>query len=184
MIGESFDGVILAARTGADWAWTTLYRDLAPVVLGYLRAQRAAEPEDLTAEVFFQVVKSLNQFSGDEAAFRSWVFVIAHRKLLDDRRSRARRPVEPADAEKIGANAAMGDVEQDTMRALGNERVRRLLDGLTADQADVLLLRIIGDLSVNEVAQAMGKRTGAIKALQQRGLCRIRQRISDGAVSI
>lgn len=59
MLGETFSGTFAAARVGAEWAWATIYRDLSPVVLGYLRARRATEPEELTGEVFLQVVRDL-----------------------------------------------------------------------------------------------------------------------------
>ncbi|HEY3019439.1 MAG TPA: sigma factor, partial [Solirubrobacteraceae bacterium] len=93
---ESFDNVLQAARAGAEWAWERLYGALAPKVAGYLRANGAADPEDLTGEVFLQVVRGLERFSGDEHAFGAWVFTIAHRRLVDDLRRRSRRPVAPA----------------------------------------------------------------------------------------
>ena len=94
MLGENFPGTLDAARTGADWAWTAIYRDLSPVVLGFLRARRAQEPEDLTGEVFLQVVRDLPRFAGSERDFRAWVFVIAHHRLVDEGRRRTRRPVD------------------------------------------------------------------------------------------
>jgi RNA polymerase sigma-70 factor (ECF subfamily) len=73
--GESFQDLLEAARAGGEWAWTLIYRDLAPTVLGYLRAEGAHEPEDLLCEVFLHVVRGINTFEGDEDGFRSWVFV-------------------------------------------------------------------------------------------------------------
>src|SRR4030081_3701589 len=58
-LGESFEVVLAAARTGADWAWEALYRDLAPLVHGYLRSRGAREPEDLTGEVFLGIARGL-----------------------------------------------------------------------------------------------------------------------------
>ena len=179
MIGEQFVTVLAAARTGAEWAWTNLYKQFAPAVLGYLRAQQAPEPEDLTAEVFFQVVKALGQFDGGEADFRSWVFVIAHRKLIDDSRHRGRRPVRPATDEILESRASRGNVEDEALEGLSEVELRRLLAQLTAEQRDVLLLRILGGLTVSEVAAAMGRRPGAVHALQQRALVRLRRQMAD-----
>lgn len=161
MIGERFESVLGAARTGAEWAWTNLYQSFAPAVLGYARAQRVPEPEDLTAEVFFQVVRSLGQFEGNESDFRSWIFVIAHRKIIDDSRARKRRPSEPAPHEIIEARSSSGNVEDEALDQLSEQYFRRLMVELTADQRDVMLLRILGGLTVPEVAAAMGKRMGA-----------------------
>lgn len=177
MIGEPFESVLGAARTGAEWAWTDLYRTFAPAVLGYLRAQRVPEPEDLTAEVFFQVVKSLGRFEGNESDFRSWVFVIAHRKIIDDSRSRNRRPIDPAPSETIESRAGSGNVENEALAGLSEIYFRRLVHDLTAEQRDVMLMRILGGLTVPEVAAAMGKRPGAVEALQRRALAQLRKRI-------
>ena len=87
-----FDTVLAAARTGSPSAFTRIFTALAPVVEGYLRLQGASEPEDLTIEVFLAVLRNLDSFEGDEAGFRSWVFTIAHRRLLDERRRGYRRP--------------------------------------------------------------------------------------------
>ena len=178
MIGEQFESVLAAARTGAEWAWTDLYKNFAPAVLGYVRAQRVPEPEDLTAEVFFQVVKSLGGFDGNEADFRSWVFVIAHRKIIDESRSRKRRPAEPAPYEAIESRASTGNVEDEALEKMAEVYFRRLMVELTAEQRDVLLLRILGGLTVPAVAAAMGRRTGAVEALQRRALASLRKQLS------
>lgn len=177
MIGEQFVTVLAAARTGAEWAWTDLYKQFAPAVLGYLRAQRAPEPEDLTAEVFFQLVKALGQFEGGEADFRSWVFVIAHRKLIDDTRHRGRRPTQPVPIQTIESHASTGNVEDEALEAMSETQLRLLMSDLTAEQRDVLLLRILGGLTVAEVAEAIGRRPGAVQALQQRALARLRKKM-------
>ena len=62
MHGEDFPQVIAAARLGAEWAWTALYRDLVPSVRGYVRARGTAEPDDVVGEVFLQVVRDLERF--------------------------------------------------------------------------------------------------------------------------
>ncbi|HEY1517508.1 MAG TPA: sigma factor, partial [Solirubrobacteraceae bacterium] len=59
------------------------YRDLAPAVLGYLRALRVREPEDVLGEVFVQVVRDIGRFRGDDDALRRWLFSIAHNRVMD-----------------------------------------------------------------------------------------------------
>jgi RNA polymerase sigma factor (sigma-70 family) len=172
-----FDAVLAAAHDGAPWALERMFTALAPAVTGYLRVQGSAEPEDLTSEVFVAILRNLRNFQGDEAGFRSWVFTIAHRRLLDERRRRARRPLpEPltgtADAVARESPAA-DDVEGAIDRSLGAERVRALCDRLVPDQRDVLLLRLLGDLSIEQIAGMVGKSKGAVKALQRRGLAAV-----------
>ena len=180
-IDQRFAVLLAAARTGAAWAWDELYRELSPGVLGYLRARGAPEPEDVLGDVFLQVVRDLPRFSGGERELRAWVFTIAHHRLLDDARSRRRRPVDPAGAE-VGSDVAGASADEQALEALAAQRVRHVLARLSDDQQAVLLLRIVGDLTVEEVARILGKRVGAVKALQRRGLAAARRELeSEGA---
>jgi len=183
----AFDQVLAAAQANAGWAFARLYESLAPAVAGYLRAQGAREPEDLTSEVFLAVFGRLGSFVGGESQFRSFVFTIAHHRLIDERRALARRPPPQA----LGArglddfdhtqSAAAEDV---ALRDMATERVRAALAQLAPDQRDVLTLRVIADLSVEQVAHALGKRPGAVKALQRRALERLRRDFSKEGVPL
>jgi RNA polymerase sigma factor (sigma-70 family) len=166
---ESFDDLLRAARAQEAWALEHLYATLAPVVAGFLRLQRAAEPDDLTSEVFVGVLRNLGTFRGDEAHFRSWVFTIAYRRLADERRAAGRRPaVQSLDDTPEPVDPA--DVESDVERLLATRRVRALCDVLPQTQRDVMLLRLVGRLTVDEIGQLIGRSRGAVKALQRRGL--------------
>jgi DNA-directed RNA polymerase specialized sigma24 family protein len=83
--------VLVAAQCGEPWALRAVYDELAPRVRGYLTARGAAEPEDLTTEVFLAVFPRLPQVTGGPAGLRALVFSVAHARLLDDLRRRARR---------------------------------------------------------------------------------------------
>ncbi|MEX1265024.1 MAG: RNA polymerase sigma factor [Actinomycetota bacterium] len=183
MLGASFHDVLNAARAGGEWAWTSIYDDLAPAVAGFVRARGATEPDDLLGEVFLQVVRDLPSFDGDEDDFRSWVFTIAHHRLLDDVRQRARRPVQLMAPEDMGEALGLGDTEQEALGSLGSRRIRELIARLPPDQQDVLLLRLVADLAIDEVARIVGKRPGAVKALQFRGLVNLRREILRQGVS-
>jgi RNA polymerase sigma factor (sigma-70 family) len=176
---ETLDG----ARLGAEWAWTSIYRGFSPAILGFMRAKGAHDPEGLTGEVFLQVVRDLGRFSGGLADFKAWVFTIARNRFLDDRRASSRRSTTPQPDEFLEAHGEIGDVEEEALRALGTERVKELVSRLSPDQQDVLLLRIVADMSLEEVARVLDKRTGAVKALQHRGLASLRKEISVGLVS-
>ncbi|MGH9179549.1 MAG: RNA polymerase sigma factor [Acidimicrobiales bacterium] len=149
-----------------------IYRALAPAVLGYLRAQRAPEPEDVLGEVFLQVARDLGTFRGDDDALRRWVFAIAHNRLLDARRRVARRPAtadrpvpeQAAPPPDVGLDPALVDA----------------LDELTPDQREVVVLRFVADLSLADVAQLTRRRVGAVKALQHRALETLARCLSTG----
>jgi RNA polymerase sigma factor (sigma-70 family) len=176
---ERFSSLLEAARQGDEAAWGELYRGLAPVVLGYLRANGAPDPEDTLSEVFLQVARDVPGFDGEEPGFRSWVFTIAHHRLIDARRHAARRPLELA-AEPPEPREREEDAADKALAKIGTEEVERVLELLSEDQRAVLLLRVIGDLSIEDVAKALGKRPGAVKALQRRGLAAIKRELGRG----
>ena len=176
---EDLDGTLAeaveAARSGSIPAFEQIYRDLVPSVASYLRWNGVVDVESLANEVLAQVHRNLHRFSGDAPAFRSWVFTIAHHRMVDDRRASGRRPT-VADVE-IQESTLVGNAEDDALDLIADGRLRELLDGLSADQRDVLLLRIVADLSLEDVAIALGKRRGAIKSLQHRALATLRRQL-------
>jgi RNA polymerase sigma-70 factor (ECF subfamily) len=180
---EQFASVLDAARTGADWALASLYQSLNPAVLGYLRTREPAEAEDLASETWLGVAEGLSRFSGGEADFRKWVFTIARRRLLDHRRRMIRRSTAPAPVEAIEAAMPAGDAEAEAMVGLSTEAALSLIGTLPTDQADVVLLRVLGGFDAAEVATIMGKRTGTIRVLQHRALARLAGTISREAVT-
>ncbi len=183
MLAENFPATLQAARTGAEWAWTDLYRDVAPSVLGYLRARRAREPEDLTGEVFLQSSATCNRFQGGERDFRAWVFVIAHHRMIDEGRQRARRPVDLVpDVPDVESEAA--DVETQVIESTAADGVQRVIDRLPPDQRNVLLLRVIGDFTIDEVARTLEKSPGAVKALQRRGVAAIKRTLAGEGIPL
>lgn len=168
-----------AAKAGSTLAFEHLYRALAGQVSSYLRWHRASDPDGLTNDVFLQVYRNLSGFQGDEKNFRSWVFTIAHHRMIDDRRRASRQPrfeSDPPPEEHLST----GDVEDDVFAWLAHDRVRDLLALLSPEQRDVILLRIVADISVEDVAGILGKGEGAIKALQHRALASLRRHLGFG----
>lgn len=180
-LDAEFDVVLAAARAGADWAWSRIYQDLAGTVLGYVRMRGAHDPEDVVGEVFLQVVRDLERFDGDEEGFRSWVFTIAHRRVVDEHRHDARRPVEPTEQNDLDAALPPVSTEPEVLGRLGTEEILKLLSVLTDEQRDALALRFVGGLELPEVARIMGRTTNATKALQRRGLRTLRRYLETAA---
>lgn len=143
-----------------------LYRQLAPAVLGYLRSQRAPDPEDLLGEVFLQVARDLPRFKGEPTALRGWVFAIARNRLLDARRRASRRPVVATD-EVPDVPEASGPAEPFAPELLA------ALAQLTPDQREVIGLRFVADLALEDVARITGRKVGAVKAMQHRALAQL-----------
>jgi RNA polymerase sigma-70 factor (ECF subfamily) len=182
--GEAFDGVLAAAQAGEGWAFERLFGWLGRPVAGYLRGTGIEDPDGSANDVFLRAFTSLERFTGDEDRFRSWVFTIAHHLVVDERRRVGRRPRQaPMDAAGPDPGPAAADAAQEALVSLGDERVARLLAALAPDQRDVVLLRIVADLSIEDTAAALGKRPGAVKALQHRAMRSLRSALGEEGVS-
>jgi RNA polymerase sigma factor (sigma-70 family) len=178
--------VLDAARRGESWALEALYRELAPPVLGYLRGHGLPDPEDAASEVFVGVVRGLERFRGDERDLRTWVFSIAHRRVIDQRRRLARRREEPVDPSELAgplAGSRTGDAEQEALDVLGTGWALAAVRSLSPDQRAVVMLRVLADLSVEQVAAVLGKSLGAVKSLQRRGLVALARSLDREGVS-
>lgn len=169
---HGFDEVLAAARLGQAWALNALYRSYAGPVAGYVRARTSAEVDDLVSEIFTSVFTGLSGFSGGEPDFRGWLFTIARRRIIDDLRRRSRE-VATTPYERDDDLRSVPSAESVSLDRMGEQRVREVLDRLAPDQRDVLLLRILGDLTVEQVATSLGKSVGAVKQLQRRGIAAI-----------
>lgn len=171
-LGAQFECVLAAARTGGEWALSALYRDLHPAVLRYLYSQDPGDAEDLASEAWLDVARGLHRFDGDETAFRRWVFTIARRRLLDHLRSNAHRRTHPVPVESLNYLEAP-DCADEALAFASTRAALARLTSLPRDQAEVVLLRVLADLDVAEVAKIVGKRPGTVRVLQHRALKRL-----------
>lgn len=170
MHAQEFEDVLRAARTGGAWALTRMYEELAPAVTGYLRQAGADEPDDVASETFLDVFRNLPNFEGDAEGFRSWVFTIAHHRLVDERRRRSRRPAVTALDRASGVADPTAAADRKVMDAARWAELERHLGVMTSMQRDVVLLRVVAGLSVVETAEVVGRSEDAVRQLQYRGL--------------
>ena len=182
-LGEQFPEILEAARLGTEWAWRVLHDDFAPGLIAYLSARGASDPEDLAGEAFLGLYRALPRFDGGYPELRTLAFTIAHHRLLDDRRSRRRRP-EAGPGEALREVQGPADVEGEVIENIRTEEIRRLIETLSPDQQQVLLLRIIGGLGAEEIARVVGKGAWAVRALQRRGLAALGKKISREAIQL
>lgn len=176
-----WESLLAAAQSGAEWAWDRIYRELAPKVRGYLVSLGAKEPDDLLGEVWLQIARNINSFTGEEAGFRSWVFMIAHHRMIDEYRRRERSPRETVhDEVRDDWAGTVESAEESALTRFEMSNVLGHMDQLTDEQREVLTLRVIADLTVDQVAEIVGKRPGAVKALQRRALRALRKRLEQG----
>ena len=183
-LGADFEGVLSAAQTGADWALTSLYQDLHPALLRYLRSHDPREGDDLASEVWVDVARNLNRFAGAEGDFRKWLFTIARRRLLDHRRRSARRRTHPVPSDSLVEIPDAAEVETQAIDTISaQEAIARMVEILPPDQAEAVILRVVAGLTAEEAGAVMGKRPGAIRVLQHRALERLARDLSGTPVT-
>jgi RNA polymerase sigma-70 factor (ECF subfamily) len=129
-----------------------------------LRGRAGDDADDVASETWIAAARSLRSFTGDGDAFRAWLFTIARNRLIDAQRKSSR-------AVPLGEAGSTPSPEDEVIAAsAGEAAAQRIAKLLPADQADVILLRVIAGLSVDEVAAIIGKRPGTVRVLQSRGL--------------
>lgn len=179
VLGEEFSSTLLAAQAGAEWAIAVLYQANQPRLLRYLRAQAGQDAEDIASDTWLDAARNLPAFTGDEDAFRGWLFTIARRRLIDHRRREQRHPSTPTSGDRPLA-AVSPSAEADALAGrLGDEAARRIVASLPDDQAEIVLLRVVAGLDVDQVAAMTGRRPGTVRVLQHRALRRLARRIGD-----
>lgn len=176
----NFEAVLEAAQAGDEWAVQCLYDQLHPSLLRYLRWKERSVAEDLASETWLAVAEGLARFEGNEQAFKGWIFTIARRRLADHRRREGRHRTSPVpDDAFVEAQSADDPSEMVTDRMSAQAAVARLVSLLPPEQAEVVVLRVVVGLPVEEVARILGKRPGAIRTLQHRGLRRLASQFRD-----
>lgn len=173
-----FAAGLTAAAGGDERAFESLIGPILPRLDGYLSAQARQDADDLRSDVLLAVYRSLARFRGTETQFRSWVFTIAHHRIVDHRR-RA-RPVGSLDDLPESVAVATGPGPEDA--ALAGARaaeLREILNTLPFAQRQVMLLRTVADLSLEQTAEAIGKSVGAVKLLQHRAVVTLRVRLTE-----
>jgi RNA polymerase sigma-70 factor (ECF subfamily) len=169
------DSLVRRARLGDGTAFESLWFALAPRVAAYLRARGVSAVDDVTSEVFLGAYNGISAFAGEGVAFRSWLFTLAHHKSVDAfRRSRPEYPYEPGADPRVAPSA-----EDEALTNLGVSGLVHALDNLPAAQREVLILRVVADMHVDDVARLIGRSPAAVRQLQKRAVANVRRSMSD-----
>lgn len=171
---------MIAVRSGDQRALETLFLDLHPRLLRFLRAGEPRFADDIAGEVWLAVARGLGTFVGDFDDFRSWVFSIARRRLADHRRNAMRRATSPVDGDYFtDLEAAEGTDEVILERLSAQEAVDLIARHLPADQAELLTLRIVAELDVAHVAVVMDRSPNWVRVTQHRALRRLASALAE-----
>ncbi len=171
---DSEAALVEAAKALDGDAWTHLYALHYDRVYTYLfyRTGRREVAEDLAADVFVRALAGIHTFAYRGTPLLAWLFRIAHNVTADYRKAAARQAAQTAPGVDVDAAVVTDDIAEHADRRRDMEMALRRL---TDDQQQVLILRFYQGMSNAEVAAIIGKREGAVKALQNRALKSLRR---------
>jgi RNA polymerase sigma-70 factor (ECF subfamily) len=168
------------AQEGDREAFGDLYMRHAQAVFRFLYAHldNRLDAEDLTAEVFLRVWRSLPGYREQGIPFQALLFRIARNALIDlyRRSDHVEQALEMDDLPDLEGLTNPGD---QVVTRSEYQRVREVLGRLKEDYRSVLVLRFFSGLSPEETALVMGRSTGAVRVLQHRALAALRLIIEE-----
>jgi RNA polymerase sigma-70 factor (ECF subfamily) len=158
------------------------------MLLRYLRSQGPDVADDVASEVWIAVSRQLARFVGDESGFRRWLFTIARRRLIEARRKQARQrstasaPDELEQISRAGTRAADDPATVVVDHISAQEALEIVVDDLSPEQAEVVLLRVVAGFSVAEVATVTDRTPSSVRVICHRALRRLRTRFPEGVL--
>lgn len=178
-----FDDVIARLRSGDSHALEELFRELQPRLLRFLRSQESRAADDLAAEVWLAVATGISRFEGGSSDFRAWVFSIARRRLADNRRTAVRRRTDVVEVETFDRRCADDMPENEALDKMSGQQAAELVVSvLKGEQAEVLLLRVLADLDVDQVATIMQRSPNWVRVTQHRAVRTLAKRLGPKIV--
>ena len=175
-----------SAIAGDERAFEMIYKSLNPRLERFCATQcygSSLDFEEILSEAWICIARDISRFKGDFAAFRAWVYSITRNRIRDGVRRRDRQPragiaLDELHDSEISANAERIEslIESDQAVAAIVTEIKRLPDA----QSEVLLLRVVADLSIPECAKLLGKNENTIRVLSHRGLASLREMLDGG----
>ena len=162
------------ACAGEREALAELWRAHHTSVLRYLRSRRTVGADDVASQVWVDVAESISRFEGSHDDFRRWLFTIAHRRGVDSIRRAVREDRLAVRAADAVTHVDGADVEQHRGGAL--DRAIAMVSVLPDEMGAAVMLRVVNELPIADVASILGTSEGNVRVLVHRGVARLRRR--------
>jgi len=179
---EELDEVTLInlARTDPE-SFGLLYERYVERIYNYVffRVGTSTDAEDLTSKVFFKALRSIGGYKHMGLPFSAWLYRIAHNLVANYHRDRMRGreiSIENLSLPDTGRQAAP---EQKMAQIQEHEFLLRVINDLSPQKRELVLLKFVQNLSNEEISYIFGKTEGAIKSLYHRTLLEMRDRVKE-----
>ncbi len=143
----------------------------------YFRVKNKSETEDLVQDVFLKVYKSISVFQEKDKSPLAYFFTVARNTIIDYWRKK--RNV--SSLEKIANKISVDEKTPQELieRNEATATIYQAIEKLTEEQQEVVILKFIGELSNQEIANLLGKTEEAVRQLQCRALKALRKHLKD-----
>ena len=156
-------------------ALSAVFDEYAPAIYKYLLrlGVNSQEADQAVGDVFARLLEKVAEGKGPRKNLRSYLFQIAYHLVVDESRERKRiAPLDVADTVREEAKPVQSRSEE---KMLLEELAAVMERELTEEQRNVIVLRFQEDFSLKETAEIIGKNVNAVKALQNRGINKLRE---------
>ncbi|HSB39882.1 MAG TPA: sigma-70 family RNA polymerase sigma factor [Gaiellaceae bacterium] len=133
------------------------------------------DAEDLTTQTFLKMLEAIGRFRWRSAPFSAWLFRIAHNLAMDH--FRASRRWQPEEEVPEPEDAHESSAEEEALQSIGRRSMLELIENLSLEQQQVLMLKFLFNFSNGEAGTVLGKSEGAIKSLQHRALASLQKQL-------
>ncbi|MGY1916210.1 sigma-70 family RNA polymerase sigma factor [Blastococcus sp. SYSU DS0973] len=173
--------LVSLAQGGDAEAFGRLYDHYVTLVHRYVyhRVGDRATAEDVTSETFVRALRRIDSLSFQGRDVGAWLVTIA-RNIIRDQVKSSRFRLEITTADMRDADRVTDGPEDAVLQHLTNEQLLACVGQLGSEQQECIVLRFLHGLSVSETAEIMGKKDGAIKALQHRAVRRLASLLPEG----
>jgi RNA polymerase sigma-70 factor (ECF subfamily) len=171
--------LVLQAQAGNAEAFGQLYDAYMERIYRfvYFRVEDQQTAEDLTSQVFLRAWNNLDRFRLGRTPYLAWLYTIAHNAVIDHYRTR--KVTTALEDVRLSQPDYAEVVENDIDFAVEMNSIKSAMQTLTDDQQQVLTLKFIEGMSNDEIARHLGKREGAVRALQMRGLRALAKQLEE-----
>ena len=140
----------------------------------YYRTSHTEIAEDLTSQVFLKALEKIHQFSDkDTGSFSAWLYTIARNTVYDHYRTDKKM----SDIDALWDMSSSEDVSENAAVSLSMQQVRDALSKLSAEQQDIIVMRLWDGLTHSEIAAITGKTEASVKMIFSRSMRELRQHV-------
>jgi RNA polymerase sigma-70 factor, ECF subfamily len=171
---SSDERLLELARQGNKSAVSEIYNRYIESIYQFVRLRigDVQAAEDISSTVFEKLILGLAEGKGPKTHLRGWLFQVARHAIYDTYGKKQALPLETIEQWSAPTSE---EPEQQLLANMDVEALRDMLQMLSPDQQEILLLRFDQQLGLKETADILGKGVGTVKTLQFRAVKRLRQ---------